>query len=111
MSNVSSDFDADAGASDQEMAGAASPAPKPKVPRKPEADVAKVAPAAPATDAAAADTVTGSVQPEAASASDGSKVGTVVKRKFVWPGDDQPAMSGAAPTLSPQLSTPATATN
>lgn len=103
---------ADASASDQ--AGAASPALKPKAPRKPGAEIAKAAPAVPATSPPTADTVTGSVPPDAASASvdaDASKVGTVVKRKFVWPGDDQPAVSGAGPAVPPQPGAPATATN
>jgi hypothetical protein len=86
------------------------PLPKPKAPRKPVADVAKAAPAAQATgDAAAADIATGSVPP--AGAPDAPKVGTVVKRKFVWPGDDEPAVSGAAPAVPSPPGSPATATN
>jgi murein L,D-transpeptidase YafK len=41
--------------------------------------------------------------PAAASASAAPPVGTIVKRKFNWPGDDQPTLSGATPVVPAQL--------
>jgi hypothetical protein len=41
--------------------------------------------------------------PAAARASAAPPVGAIVKRKFNWPGDDQPTLSGATPVVPAQL--------
>jgi len=66
----------------------------------------------PAGDAAPADAASASASPSAsagpaaapaASASGAPVVGTIVKRKFNWPGDDGPTMSGASPVVPTQI--------
>ena len=85
-------------------AAVAKPAKAKSAAGKPATEVAKAAPAdATAVNSAPTDDA-------AAETPGGAPVGTIVKRKFVWPGDDEPTMSGAAPALPAQLGS-TTATN